>query len=128
MLEGGFQLVFGAEKSWYCRSSFVMVKHTNSEEVSLASKVLFTECTCNYVEVNTRQSTLWVAAVSWYYSHPAKVWFGKPTQVWSSSAKLGYSFIPIPIIKSRVVFAKATIDIGKMNGHDNVYVIVPLYL
>lgn len=54
-----------------------------------------------------------VAAVSWHEAHPCHVWFGRPTQVWSNST-VGYCFIPVRNIKSRVIYCKTTINFGRI--------------
>ena len=122
---GRFQHVLGSERSKYHKSSVVLAKHADSDEIGLASIAFFAECTC--VSIDEQRTMMWVAAVSWYCPHPAKIWFGQPTQVWSSQTQPGYSFIPIPNIRSRVVYTKATVNFGRI-GCNTVNIIVPVHL
>ena len=67
---------------------------------------------------------VWVAAVSIYMAHNCKVWFGKPTQVWTTVTYPGYSFIPLTNIISRVF--TTTVNFGRLIGNDYVNIVVPL--
>ena len=64
--------------------------------------------------------------MSWFMPHQCLVWFGKPTQVWSTVTFPGYSFVPVSHIKSHVLYTQAEVDFGRVLGHDTVNVVVPL--
>ena len=85
----------------------------------------FAEYTC--ASIDEYQTMMWVSAVSWCCPHPAKIWFGQPTQTWSTETQPRYSFIPIPNMRSRVVYAKAIVNFGT-TGCRTVNIIVPLHL
>ena len=68
---------------------------------------------------------VWVAAVKWFFEHQYKVWFGHPTQVWSSACYPGF-FIPISNIKSRVVYSHHLVNFGRIIGEEKVYIVTPL--
>ena len=115
--------VIGAKKSKHSRSSLVLCKLPNSSVVELATVDFFAKCS---IKTDKEQKGIWVAAVLTYMSHNCKVWFGKPTQVWSNVTYPGYTFIPISNIISRVMYSRTTINFGRYIGDDFVNIVVPL--
>ena len=69
--------------------------------IRLAEVRLFVQCN---VENDSGEKSSWMAAISWYIPHHCSVWFGKPTQMWTTTQYSGYCFIPVSYIKSRVVY------------------------
>ena len=116
--------VLGTEKSRHSRSSFVLAKEPSSGDTKLAFIQFFSRCTAK--KASNEQESRWVVAVSWYELHPCKVWFGKPTEVWTTTIAESLSFILIENIVSRVVYVKEEVYFGANVGRDVVYVVVPL--
>lgn len=115
--------IFGAEGSRHSNSCFVLALHASSGDYRLAKINFFAECIV--VADNGDRVAVWVAAVSWFDSHPCKVWFGFPTQVWSTSS-FHESFVPLQSIKCRVVYTKATVNFGRVIGDDVVFFVIPV--
>lgn len=115
--------VVGAKHSRHSQSSLLLCQRNDSEDIGLAEVLFFVRCN---VKSGSGEKPTWMAAVSWYMPHNCSVWFGKPTQVWTTTQYPGYCFVPVSHIKSRVVYTKASVNFGRMIGLDTVYVIVPL--
>lgn len=117
--------IIGAQKSRHSQSSLVLAKKTNSDNACLAEIIFFLECVVLSRSSNghTRQ---WVAAVNWFMDHPCQVWYGNPTQVWSTARYPGIFYILVSDIVSRVVYTQYWCDFGRFIGTDKVYVVVPL--
>ena len=121
-IEGHGEHVLVTAKSRHSRSSLV---HPDNDQTALASILFFAKCFA-VNSSDSKQVSLWVAAVSWYDHHPCKLWFGKPTEVWSTTNVTDpMSFI---LINSRVVYVKTDVDFGSILGSSLVYLIVPLDL
>lgn len=120
--------VVGAKGSRNSHSSLVLAHKrisTSGCNNHLAEILYFASCVAiSNDKQHTR--TIWVAAVKWFMEHQCKVWFGCPTQIWSSACYPGYVFIPISDIKSRVVYSHHTVNFGKIIGEEKVYNITPL--
>ena len=121
------KFVIGAEGSRHTKSSLVLAKNTVTNSTTLAKITFFIQCTVHVESgITSERSKIWMAAVEWYMDHPCKVWFGNPTQVWSTATYPGYSFVLVSDIVSRIVYTKVTLSFGRAIGQDSVYVIVSL--
>ena len=97
------KFVIGAEGSRHTKYSLVLANNTVTNSNTLANITFFIQCTVGS-GITSELSKIWMAAVEWYMDHPCKVWFGNPTQVWSTATYLGYSFILVSDIVSRIVY------------------------
>lgn len=121
--------IIGARKSRHSQSSLVLANKMNAEGGCLAEIIYFLECVVvPKTGNNTLHNTHWVAAVHWFMDHPCKVWYGDPTQVWSTSHFPGHSYILVSDIITRIVYTKYACNFGRFIGTNTVYVIVPLAL
>ena len=57
--------------------------------------------------------------------HQCKVWFGYPTEVWSTIS-FENQFISLQNIDCHVVHIKTSFKFGHVIGHDTVFVVVPV--
>ena len=101
----------------------MLCKLPDSSDEKLATVKFFAKCS---VKNGKEQRAVWVAVVSIYMAHNCKVWFGKPTQVWTTVTYPGYSFIPLTNIISRVLYSTTTVNFGRLIGNDYVNIVVPL--
>ena len=125
------QFVFGAKKTNHSRSSLALSQRTLSSSSAAHSshlaEILFFVCAVAVSKIDSSSTcSLWFAAVSWFMEHQCKVWFGHPTQVWSTATYPGYCYIPVSDLKSGVIYSKAVVNFGRIIGEDSVYVITPL--
>lgn len=120
------EYVVGSNGPRYQRSSIVLAKTLTGDSLSLARIDFYAECSIllNACESNP-QRTSWLAAVSWFMEHPCRMWYGVPVQVWCTTVH-SFQFIPINLIKCRVVYVKATVDFGRRIGTDTVYIVTPI--
>ena len=116
--------MLGAEGSRHSNSCFVLALHARSGEYRLAKILFFAECIA--ISDNGARVEMWVAAVSWFDVHQCKVWFGFPTQVWSTSSFQELCFLPLQNIKCPVVYTKATVNFGRVIGDDVVFIVTPI--
>ena len=127
ILVGGFMI--SAKGSQNSRSSFVQAKWRTSTTGAythrLAEIQYFVSCIVVSADKKEKQ-IVWVAIVKWLMEHQCKVWFGYPTQVWSSTYSLGKYFILISDIKSRIVYSHHIVNFGNLIGDEKVYIITPL--
>lgn len=126
LLIGGF--VLGAKGSHHSRSSLVVAERRTSTPTynnCLGEIQHFVSCVT--LSNDTKQPhTVWLAAVKWFEEHQCKVWFGHPTQVWSTTDRPGQFYVPISDIKSRVVYSNHVVNFGRIIGEERVYVITLL--
>lgn len=111
--------MIGAKGSRHSRTSLVLAEKysdNGTATVNLAEVLYFALCT---IAVKGEKSTVWFAPVKWFMDHQCKVWFGHPTQVWSSA----YFFFPI---KSQVVYRNHVVNFGRVMGTEKVYVATAL--
>ena len=108
----------------HSNSCFVLALHENSGEQRLAKILFFAECIV--IADNGERVAVWVAAVSWFDTHQCKLWFGFPTQVWSTSSFQQMCYLPLQHIKCPVVYTKATVNFGRFIGDDVVFIVVPI--
>ena len=115
--------VFGGVKSRYAKSSIVKVETFEVGSIThLAQIQYFMEI--NYFVVGQQScSKLCVAAVEYFVEHPCKVWFGYPMEVWCRGTHCGIIFIPVKMIKSRVVYMVSAVNFGRSG---TVMVITPI--
>ena len=115
--------VIGSCSSRYTTSSHVMAKHPSNLGTHLAKIEFFAK-----VDIQQRAGPVscWIAAVSFYFQHEYKVWFGYPTEVWALSTMSDVFFIPIEHIICRVAYAKMEVDFGRLIGKQEVMVVSPL--
>ena len=104
----------------------MFTKTLNGPATQLAEIQYFLKCDVK-IEGNFIQS-FWFVALSFYYPHECRVWFGNPTEVWSAVASPDYYFLPLSYIQSRVAYSKQKINFGQVIGTDSVLVITPLAL
>ena len=80
---------------------------------TLAQAIHFSECKCEVSGASESvgpTQKVWVIAVKWYMEHPYKVWYGSPSQVWSSIQRSDIALIPITSFISRAVYIEASIE------------------
>ena len=72
--------------------------------------------------------THWLVNCTAYLEHTCKLWYGNPTQVWSTSlsSSNANNFHLINNITSRVVFVKTKVNFGRYIGEDSVLIVVPI--
>lgn len=87
----------------------------------------FVECEVSLDASSSQQRRVKVvlAYVSWFMEHSCRLWFGKPTEVWTNFKTLS-SFIPLRYITGRAVFVDAVVDFGRHIGKDKVLVSTPI--
>lgn len=118
----------GSVKSKYTTSSLCLVTRTNSDAIHqywLARIQNYLQC--NFcTEVDSKLHSVWIAAVSYFYEHPCRSWFGFPVEVWSTETTPDIDLIPISYIKSRVVYAESSFNFGSVHGTQKVLVVSPI--
>lgn len=115
--------VLASKRSRFVTCSVVFTKQQHGSDTQLAEIQYFVKC-----DVTTEGGdikSLWLAAVSFYYPHQCRVWFGYPTEVWSAVTSPDHHFIPVSHILNRVAYSKQTVDFGRT---DSVLVVAPLAL
>lgn len=118
--------VIGAKRSKHSRTSLVLAEKYSSNgtaTLNLVEVLYFALCT---IIIKGEKSTIWFAALKWLMGHQCKVWFGQPTQVWSSAFFPGNFYIPVSSIKSQVVYTNHVVNFGRVIGTEKVYVVTPL--
>ena len=119
----------GAKDSRYNKTSIILIKpDLNSTETVLCEIQYYMKCKpAKTFEEDTSHTVLWFAAV--------QLLMGTSMQgmVWSSSWSMEYctcyiwfTFIPVSLIQSLVVYVKTTFNFGRVIGPDSVYIITPL--
>ena len=116
------EYILGAKGSQNSKSHFVL-SHRSHEQIELAEILCFLEC----IAITSDNTTvkLCTPCIKWYMTHPCKVWYGHPVEVWTTSSP-GSFLVPVRNISSRVVHVKCTRDFGHSFTNDTVYVVVPL--
>ena len=122
ILVGGF--ILGSKNS---RSALVLAKKEAANgEISVTLAEIQYFASCNVVSAdNGHTEIVWIACIKWFMEHQCRVWFGQPTQVWSSACYPGNFFIPITDIVSRVVYSHHLVNFGRFIGEEKVYIITP---
>lgn len=93
--------IIGSNGSRFTASSHVMAKHPNdSNTLYLARIEFFAKLD---VKIHNSSTNCWIAAVSLYFQHEHKVWFGYPVEVWARSTLPDLFYIPPNSIVSQVV-------------------------
>ena len=128
ILVGGFMI--SAKGSQNSHSSFVLARWRTSTTGGaythhLAGIQYFVSCIVVSTDKKEKQ-IMWVAIVKWLMEHQCQVWFGYPTQVWSSTYYPGKYFILISDIKSRIVYSHHIVNFGNFIGGEKVYIVTPL--
>ena len=90
--------------------------------IKLAKIHYFFKCACTSEKHKT--VNLWFAAVSYFHEHDCKLWYGKPTQVWTTVTSSDIKFIPLSHIHSRVAYCSSTVNFGRFIGSHQVFVVV----
>ena len=74
--------------------------------------------------------SFWLLSGSSYIEHPCRLWFGNPTEVWTTVLKDETEFFFVTEITSRVVYVETMYQFGRVIGEDRVLIItpIPLYL
>ncbi len=96
-----------------------------NDAVCLAQVNYFGSFTIVNTESQAEKSIQWLANVSWFEQHPCRLWYGTPTQVWSTTLS-GSEFIPVDYIKDLSVYVKASVNFGQYIGTDSVYIATPI--
>ncbi len=99
----------GSCKSRYSASSVVMISPLDPSVAtpSLAEIQYFFCCDISYGGV---------VKPHYFVQHPAKVWFGSPTQVWAVVTTSETHFLPVSCIRSRVAYSMRRYDFGRLIG------------
>ena len=119
---GSFAL--GSEQGKFKNSSSLLVKTPHEDKFQAVIVNYYIQC--KIILSNQSSSELvWVAVVSKFESHPCYSWFGEPVQVWSRVIENNQQYIPISMIKSRVVSSELQIDFGRFMGEQTVLIVVP---
>ena len=117
--------ILAGHDSRHSHSSFVFASYDSTLETGLAQVQFFLECTV-VTRVEREYVKKWFAIVSLFDHHLCKVWYGYPTEVWSTVSFDNYCIIPLSNIKCRVVYTKALVNFGRVIGQDLVYIVSPL--
>lgn len=106
-------------------------KYINCSKIFAANKLFeilcFVQCTVKVVDTSDVQKH-WLVKCSPFMSHQCKPWYGYPTEVWSSVLEDDYKYFTLDRIQSRVVYTEANVNFGRVMGHDNVLVVIPIPL
>lgn len=109
--------------------------YPHSSKVFIGSDLIeieyFVYCTVMVTDIITRQCTKhqhWLVCGLKFESHNHKVWFGSPTQIWATTTESDFFYAPVTSMTDRVVFVKATVNLGRIVGDDTVLVVVPIPL
>lgn len=121
------RIFIGANNGRYATSSHVMAVHPRfPSALHLATIEYFARVDMKQTSGEELTASVWVAAVSFYYEHQCKVWFGYPTEVWATATLPDLFFVPVHCIKSRVAYSKVEVDFGRIIGKETVMVVSPL--
>lgn len=101
----------------------MIVRQNSRSELALVHH--FAQCVIHHSQSSCTEM-FWLAAVSFFFEHPCKVWVGYPVEVWSTATKPDICYIPITKIESRVVYTKKSVDFGRIHGNQTVFVVVPI--
>lgn len=119
---GPFQL--GSCKSKFVSSSRVMVKRSGAQQPWLAEIQYYAQCAI--LEPGGETRVEWVVAVSFFFEHNCRVWYGYPAEVWSTATLPDIVFIPISNVISRIVYVESVVNFGRIAGEQKVLVVVPI--
>lgn len=123
------EYVLSSRKSRFTTCSVIMAQTINKSGILLADIHYFLKCDVRIRENDEiRYQSFWLVAISFYYPHECKVWFGSPTEVWSAITRPDIEFLPLSHIRSRVSYSKQDINFGRLIGTDSVLIITPLQL
>ena len=124
------EYTLGSCRSRYSVTSVVLVSPlvqssaTSPSDYTLAEIQYFFWCDVSSSSHDVAKPYCFVA-VNYYMQHPARVWFGSPTQVWSAVVHTETKFLPITCIKSRVSYSVQRYDFGQLIGVDKVIIATP---
>ena len=113
----------GSEKSKFTTSSISFVSRKNYVQPQLARIQYYLQCTFSDQE---NVHPIWAAAISFFYAHPCRLWFGFPVEVWSTATTPDTLLVPISSIKCRVVYTESSFDFGGIHGQQKVLVVSPI--
>ena len=117
--------ILGSKKSRHATSSVVKACHVDdARKICLAEIQYFFQC--DVCVGSDGAISFWFVAVSFYFDHQCRVWFGSPTEVWSAVASPDIFFLPLSCIRSRVAYCKKEVHFGHVIGNDSVIIAVPL--
>lgn len=91
-----------------------MASYDSTVETRLAQVQYFVECTV-LTRVEREYVKKWFAVVSLFDHHQCKVWYGYPTEVWSTVSFDNYCIIPLSNIKCQVVYTKGLVNFVHCN-------------
>lgn len=122
------RFILGSNCSRHKTASIVLVQTLQDNEIKLAEIQYYIKC---YVKVSspsttTKSESFWFAAVALFQPHDCAVWYGSPVQVWSQVTSVDILLVPVSHIKCRSAYASASVNFGRVIGHDNVLIVVPL--
>ena len=115
--------VLGSVHSKFTTSSRLLVC-VSSGQTRLVQVQYYAKCTVSIGDDGFK--LLWLAAVCFYHSHPCRIWYGNPVQVWSTVTENDIHFIPISMIKNRIVCTVSSVNFGRHYGEQSVLIIVPI--
>lgn len=72
--------------------------------------------------------SFWFLSGSSYLNHSCKLWFGYPTEVWTTVLNDDMTYYFINEISSRVIFVETLYDFGRVIGEDKVLIVTPVPL
>lgn len=101
-----------------------MAKKNGAARPHLAEIHFYAQCTV--VFSCGEKKVIWVAAISYFFEHYCRVWFGFPVEVWSRETYPDIFFIPLSDIVSRVAYAESCVNFGRLQGKQNVLIAVPV--
>ena len=70
--------------------------------------------------------SFWFLSGSSYLNHSCKLWFGYPTEVWTTVLNDDMTYYFINEISSRVIFVETLYDFGRIIGEDKVLIVTPV--
>ena len=117
-------ILMGSRGPHFFRSSNIFAQRLDSNEICL-TEVQFYAYISVLKQSSSSTETIWLAFVPWYETHPCRVWFGSPVEVWSTSS-IQTQFIPISNIKCCSVYVKASVKFGRIISTQTVMVATPI--
>ena len=121
--------ILGSCTSRFSSVSVVKVRlHPTAAEERLAKIQYYVKCSIAYdnTMINLTCHSYLLAAISLFDEHQCKMWFGRPTEVWSGVTSSDVYFIPISYITKRVAYVKTSWKFGTVIGTDSVMIVTPL--
>ena len=124
--------ILGSQKSCYSTSSHVLAKHPRHPDsrphlarIEFLAKVDIQLLSSDPYRPTQVQSH-WFAAVSYYFEHQCRVWFGYPCEVWPTALFPNVCYVPLSYITCRVAFCQLDVDFGHVIGKERFTVVSPL--